>query len=78
MFRPRRKFYRKLFDIVLRNCCVVLVCVLQQMYYSAERVQEPQENGALCDNCEELKPVNYYCEVLHLSYDMVHGFVSDN
>ena len=57
MFKSRCKFYRKLFS---QPPCVAIVCVLQQRYYSAERVQEPQQDEALCDNCEELKAVNYY------------------
>ena len=30
-------FFRTLFC----SCCVSLICVLYQMYYSAEQVQEP-------------------------------------
>ena len=56
------------------------------MYYTAERVQESLRDGDLSDNCdgdlsdncEELKAVNYYCEVLHLSYGRVYGSVSNN
>ena len=66
------------FDTLLRSCCVALVCILQQMSYSTEQVQEPQKDEALCNSCEELQAVNYYCELLHLSYGRVHGSVSDN
>ena len=43
-------------------------------------IQEPHNiyDGALCNNCKRLKAVNYYREVLHLSYDKVHGSASDN
>ena len=35
------------------------------------------KDGGLCNNCKQLEAVNYYCELLHLSYDRVHGSVSD-
>ena len=44
------------------------------------RIQKPHNSrdGALGNNCERLKTVNYYRKVLHLSYGSVHGSVSDN
>ena len=44
-------------------------------YYRAGQVQDPQKGRALCNNCEKLKAINYYWEVLHLSYGRVHGSV---
>ena len=44
-------------------------------YYRAEQVQDPQKGRAFCNNCEKLKAINYYWEVLHLSYGRVHGSV---
>ena len=73
MFRSRRESYRRLFlTPSFAACRVSLVCVLQQVHYSAEWVQEPQKDEALCDNYEELKTVKCYREVLHLSYGRVH------
>ena len=54
------------FHTLFCSCCAALICLLQQMYYSAKRVQEPQKDEVLCDNCEELKAVNYYHKVLSI------------
>ena len=55
-----------LFHTLFCSCCAALICLLQQMYYSAERAQEPQKDEVLCDNCEELKAINYYHNVLSI------------
>ena len=49
---------------------------LQQTYYSAE--VDPGTTQPLRNNCERLKAVNYYREVMHPGHDRVHGSVSDN
>ena len=44
------------------------------------RIQKPSnsKDGALYNNCERLKTVDYYRKVLLLNYARVHGSVSDN
>ena len=36
-------YIENFFHTLFCSCCVALICVLQQMYYSAERVQEPRK-----------------------------------
>ena len=54
------------FHTLFCSCSVALICVLQQMYYSAERVQKPWIDEVLRDNCEELKAINYYRKIFYL------------
>ena len=64
-------YIENFFHTLFCSSCVSLVSALQQMYYSRERVQELQKDGVLCDNCEQLKAVNYYHKALCLNYDRV-------
>ena len=36
-------YIENFFNTLFCSCCVAVICVLQQMYYSAERVQEPRK-----------------------------------
>ena len=42
-------------------------------------IQKPHnsQDGALCNNCKRLKTIDYYRNLLHLSYGRVNGFVSE-
>ena len=55
-------------------------CFCSKLITVQRWIQEPHniQDGALCNNCKRLKAVNDYREVLHLSYNRVHGSVSDN
>ena len=34
-------YIENFFHTLFCSCCVALICVLEQMYYSTERIQEP-------------------------------------